>query len=62
MYLLCFLNEVHPLHKGKGWQASAFFDEFPTPEQILDHSCLQSSDENDVKMANLLVEKKGSAC
>ena len=31
--------------------------ETPTLEQILDHSCLESSDPNDVKMAELILKR-----
>lgn len=57
MFALLYLNEVSPIHKGKGWQVNTLFETKPTVEQILDHSCLKSKDPNDVAMAKLLVDK-----
>jgi len=57
MKALLYLNQVNILHKNKGWQISTLFNENPTLEQILDHSCLESNNPNDVKMAELLIEK-----
>jgi hypothetical protein len=58
MKALLYLNQCNPLHKNKGWNINTLFEENPTLEQILDHSCLKSSDPNDVKMAKLLIEKE----
>lgn len=57
MKALLYLNQSNFLHKNKGWNISTLFEENPTLEQILDHSCLKSSDSNDVKMAKLLLER-----
>lgn len=57
MKALLYLNQVSFLHSNEGWRISALFERKPTLEQILDHSCLESSDPNDVKMAKLLLEK-----
>ena len=57
MKALLYLNQIDPLHKNKGWQINTLFKEDPTLEQILDHSCLESNNPNDVKMAKLLIEK-----
>ena len=50
---------MNPFHKGKGWNVSTVFTEFPSVEQILDHTCLESSNPNDVRMAKKLVESQG---
>lgn len=57
MKALLYLNQVNFLHKNKGWQISTLFDKDPILEQILDHSCLESNNPNDVKMAKLVIEK-----
>lgn len=57
MKALLYLNQINLLHKNKGWQINTLFKEDPTLEQILDHSCLESNNQNDVKMAKLLIEK-----
>lgn len=57
MKALLFLNQANVFHKNEGWQVNALFEDTPTLEQILDHSCLKSNDPNDVKMAKLLIEK-----
>lgn len=57
MKALLYLNQANVLHRNKGWQISTLFEDTPTLEQILDHSCLESSDPNDVKMAKLLIER-----
>ena len=59
VFLFLYLNNVSPLHKGKGWQVSTIFKEFPSVEEILDNTCLLSLDDNDVTMAKKLVETKG---
>ena len=59
IYLLIYLNEMSYLHKGSGWKVSTIFEHFPSVDEILDHSCLRSSDSNDVTMAKKLVESNG---
>ena len=59
VFLFLYLNNTNILHNNKGWNVSAIFTEFPTVEQILDHTCLESSNPNDVAMAKKLVESKG---
>lgn len=57
MKALLYLNQVNLLHKNKGWQISTIFEKDPTLEQILDHSCLESNNQNDVEMAKLIIEE-----
>lgn len=62
IFIFCFLNEANALHKNKGWQVNTIYNHFPTLDEILDHTCLRSSDPNDVEMAKRLVEHKGFPC
>ena len=55
VFILLFLNSF----RSGEWTADTIFSHFPTVEEILDHSCLKSSDPNDVEMAKKLVESKG---
>lgn len=59
IYLLIYLNEVNPFYRGCGWSVSTVFEHFPSVDEILDHSCLRSGDDNDVIMAKKLVESNG---
>ena len=59
IYLLIYLNKLSCLYEGSGWKVSTIFEHFPSVDEILDHSCLRSSDGNDVTMAKKLVESNG---
>ena len=60
VFVLIYLNSIFPCRRGK-WDADTIFSHFPSVEEILDHSCLESSNPNDVEMAKKLVETKGLA-
>jgi len=55
VFILLFLNSS----RNNGWTVDTIFSHFPSVEEILDHSCLKSSDSNDIEMAKKLVETKG---
>ena len=61
IYILIYRNNTCADRQG-GWRASTIFKNFPSVEEMLDHSCLDSSNPNDVVLAKKLVETKGIAC
>lgn len=61
IFILVFNNNTGWCKNHNDWRASTVYSKFPTVEEILDHSCLDSSDSNDVEMAKKLVETNGLA-
>lgn len=61
IYILVFLNHTCADRYG-GWRVTTIFNHFPSVKEILDHSCLESSNPNDVALAKKLVETKGAPC